>query len=1095
MPFKTPAIKQSLMRWTSLLLAIALAQVSTTAYSQITLKEKNAPLEKVLTDIEKQTKYVFLYDPSALKTPPITIAIKNATLEKTLSQLFNNLPIEFTVVDNNVLLKTKLTTTTLPINNIIVRGKVVDSAGQPLPGVTILDIRERKATQTDTSGIFSLKAATGDQLLISSIGYKEKEVMIGVQRYTADSALYIPLELSDSKLDQVQTIAYGKVSNRFNTGNVTTVKGSDLAMQPVSSLLEALQGLIPGLEITQQTGAPGSGFTVLLRGQSSLKSETDPLYVIDGLPYVMRYGGNLLSSSNANLATGSVLNMINPADIESIDVLKDADATAIYGSLAANGVVLITTKKGRPGPARFTIDVYSGLGAATRLPHYLDRSSYLAMRHEALRNDSTPVAASDYDINGVWDTTRYTDWSKVLMGNMVHTNDLQLQFTGGNNNIQYFAGAGFHNESTVFAGNGGDKKGSAHININGTTPNKKLTLQLTGSWLGGENTVQPINVVPFTSTAADAPPTYKSNDSLNWQNSTYTNPIAALTQQYSNHTHTLITSALLTFHVVKGLDLKVNVGYNELYDRVFNGIPATTDDPYYFSYEDPSYFRSATYYHNNSQSWIAEPQASFTHTLANGILTAMAGASYRHTKELIDSSYGSGFPSDASLSDISKARSAAPLGKEPDDYKYIAFFGRLNYNWKNEYIVSFNGRNDGSSRYGADRQFHFFKSAAAAWIFSAEPFFHRRLPWLSFGKLRASYGTTGNDAITGYLSQATFDSIYYAYQGSYGLQPSYPADPDISWESTRKMDVSLDLGFDKDRFLLNASYYRFRSSNLLLGSILSYVTGFPLVEQNLPVVIGNQGLEVSLQTINLKTAHFSWTTSAMLTIPRNKLTRFDNPLLHFAEGAHFIGYPLNTKLVLRSGGVDPQTGLYRFIDSSGNYTSQPNFARDFTAYVKLDPTLYGSVSNRLQYKSMTFELQFFFNRQVNTNPNLGTVASPPGFVNNNVLVHTADARWRYPGQKAAVQRYGTGYNALGTYYDAETSNLDYSNAAYIRCKNIYLAYQFPATLVKKFHMNNFTLYIKGQNLFTISPYKDYDPETGTNIAPVRLLAAGIKASF
>jgi TonB-dependent starch-binding outer membrane protein SusC len=273
------------------------------------------------------------------------------------------------------------------------------------------------------------------------------------------------------------------------------------------------------------------------------------------------------------------------------------------------------------------------------------------------------------------------------------------------------------------------------------------------------------------------------------------------------------------------------------------------------------------------------------------------------------------------------------------------------------------------------------------------------------------------------------------------------------------------------------------------------VTGFPLIIQNLPVVIGNQGVELSLQTINLKTAHFSWTTSGMLTIPHNKLIRFDNPLQHFSLGAHFIGYPLNTKLLLKSGGVDPQTGLYRFIDSSGEYTSQPNFARDFTSYVKLDPTLYGSVSNRLQYKSIMLEVLIFFNRQVNTNPNLGNVNYAPGFVNNNVLVRTVDARWRYPGQKAAVQRYGTGYNTLDAYYYAETSNLEYSNAAYIRCKNIYLAFQFPTTLVKKFHMNNFTFYLKGQNLFTISPYKDYDPETGTNIAPVRLLAAGLKAGF
>ncbi len=206
-----------------------------------------------------------------------------------------------------------------------------------------------------------------------------------------------------------------------------------------------------------------------------------------------------------------------------------------------------------------------------------------------------------------------------------------------------------------------------------------------------------------------------------------------------------------------------------------------------------------------------------------------------------------------------------------------------------------------------------------------------------------------------------------------------------------------------------------------------------------------------------------------------------------------VGDPLNIKKTFKSGGVDPQTGLYRFVDSSGKYTSRPQSIRDQTAVTRLDPTLYGSISNRLQYKSFTLEVLIFFTRQTNINPNL--VGNTPGFEGGNVLVRTANARWRSPGQTATVQRYGNGINTLISYYNAASSDLNYSNAAYMRCKNIYIAYQFPATLAKKFHMNNFSSYIMGQNLFTISPYKDYDPETGTNIAPVKLLAVGLKAGF
>lgn len=1086
------------MKMTTLVLIIVLVHTVSAGYGQITLKEKNASLERVLAAIEKQSKYVFLYDPDDLKMGPITIAIKNATIQETLEKVFKGLPIEFTVVGNNVLIKKKRSENVKKamITDVSIPGKVVDENGQPLPGVTVINKRGNKDTETDTSGAFVLSGTKGNILRFSFVGYKEKEISIGDQRYIrdGDGLLYVALEPGDGKLDEVQTIAYGKVSNRFNTGSVTTVKGSDLNMQPVGNPLLALQGLVPGLAITQLTGAPGGGVDVQLRGRNSIRSEHDPLYVIDGIPYVARPGGSLLRNFNPNLSGGSVFNMINPADIESIDVLKDADATAIYGSQGGNGVILITTKKGRPGPARFTLDAYSGLGSATRIPHYLGLSQYLSMRHEALQNDQTAVAATDYDINGTWDTTRYTNWSKVLMGQVVRTNDVQAQFTGGNNNIQYFAGAGFHGESTVYPGNGGDKKGSVHLNVNAATPGKKLELRLTGTWLSATNTVQSALVMPLTATAADAPAAYKTDGSLNWQDQTYTNPLAPLTKQYNNHAHTLFTSALLTFHVIRGLDLKANIGYNDLYDREFQGTPATLNDPWIFAYLDPSGFRYGSLFHDDSRSWTIEPQVSFTRPLAKGVLTALAGASYRHATEKAAGSFGIGFPSDSVLSDLSKATTVMPLPEQQDDYKYNALFGRLNYNWKNKYIASFNGRYDGSSRFGPDRQFHFFSSLAGTWIFSAEPYFQQRLPWLSFGKLRASYGVTGNDGIQGFAYQGTYDSTYYAYQGRYGLSPYAPADPDFSWESTRKLEIGLDVGIVKDRWLLNVNYYRFRSSNLLIPIPISIVTGFSGITQNVPVVVGNQGLELSLQTTNIKSARFSWTTSATLSIPRNKLARYDNLVQAAANRLTNVGYPLNIRKVFRSGGVDPQTGLYRFVDSSGKYTSQPEYDRDQTVIVRLDPSLYGGVSNRLQYKSITLEILIFFNRQVNVNPNF-IANSPPGSAGNNVLVQTANARWRYPGQTATVQRYGNGISPLISYFTAEISDLEYSNAAYIRCKNIYLAYQLPATLTKKFHTNNFTFYIKGQNLFTISPYKDLDPETGTNIPPVRLLAAGLKASF
>jgi len=1060
---------------------------------KVTISGKGLSLEKVLEMIKAQTGYDFVYNQEDIdQAKKVDLQVKNVPVEEVLDQCLR--PQGFTYEIRNRVIGIRRLALKKPANNhVSIVGLVVDTTAEakPLSDASILIKGSQTGVRTGRDGTFTLENIDPHAiLLVSYVGYRPREITIDKDI----GFIYVPLEPGDGKLDEVQTIAYGKVSNRYNTGNVTTVKGADLIRQPVSNPVLALQGLVPGLSITQLTGAPGGGINVQLRGQSSIfESRGDPLYVIDGIPYSPRLDGQLLVF-NDNLAGGSVMNMINPYDIESIDVLKDADATAIYGSQGANGIILITTKKGRPGPSRFTLDVYSGCGGVTTIPHYLGLSSYLSMRHEALKNDNAAVAATDYDINGKWDTTRYTNWSRLLMGKMVRTNNFQAQYTGGNKNVQYFAGAGFHDESTVYPGDGGDKKGSIHLNVNGSTPDKKLDIQLTGSWLSGVNTVQSAQVAALTTTAADAPAPYNPDHSLNWQDQTYTNPLAPLTVQYNNHSHTLISSALLTFHATRGLDLKANIGYSELYSREFQGTPSTTVDPSIFAYADPSTFRYGYFIHDDNRSWTVEPQVSLVRPAGSGVLTALAGASYRHGWEKAAGSIGLGFPSDSSLADLSTAKTVLPLADRQDDYKYNALFGRLNYNLRNKYIVCFNGRYDGSSRFGTDRQFHFFGSLAGVWIFTAEPFFQRRSRWLSFGKLRGSYGSTGQDKIPGFLSQGIFDSTTYTYQGSYGLRPVGLPDPDISWESTRKMEIGFDLGFGKDRFLLNVNYYRFRTSNLLLGTQLSIVTGLPGIIQNLPVVVGNQGLELSLQTINIKWPRCVWTTSATLTLPRNKLIRFDNLDQTAEQGLLTIGYPLNTVRTFRSAGVDPQTGLYRFIDSTGNYTTQPLGVGNLTGIVRLDPSVYGSLGNSLQYKNFTLDVLFFFKWQVNNNPDFVTQLAP-GSEGRNVLERTAKARWRYPGETATVQRYGKGIGPRAAYSSATISDLNYSNAAYIRCKNVYLAYQIPPAITRKMHISNFICYIMGQNLFTVTPYKDFDPETGTKLAPLRLVAGGIKARF
>jgi TonB-linked SusC/RagA family outer membrane protein len=1106
-----------IMRITTLLILIAALHVSArTSAQKVTLSADNITFEEFFNQLKKQTGYSFLLKDGLIPADQkIAVHVNDVPLEQVLDQVLKPLSLSYKMDNKIVYILKAVPATLIPINNafppIDIHGQVTDSLGNPLAGASITVKGSRKGTQTDAKGNFILTNVNEKTtLIISYTGYSTRQFKIN-----GSNDVTILLNKSNSPLDEVQIIAYGMVSKRLQTGNVSTVTSKAIEEQPVNNPLLALEGRVPGLFITQNTGVSGGGVTVRIQGQNSIVNGNDPLYVIDGVPYPSQmlsttaFGGSILSGSGGPVlngvptGNGNPLNYINNDDIESIDVLKDADATAIYGSRAANGAILITTKKGKIGQTKVDINLQNGWGQVTRKLDLLNTQQYLQMRHEAFYNDALYDGANyfppdpnyDYDLF-VWDTTRYTNWQKTLIGGTSQYTNINTSVSGGTGNTQFYVGGTYNFETSVFPGNSSDKKGSLNFSLNSVSANQKFRIQLSGSYLIDNNTLISQDL---TSTAIilapNSPPLYNADGSLNWMpnssgSSTWTNPLAYTLQPYQNNTNNLISNAVLSYLILPGLEIKSSFGYNKLQTNEFTAAPLISVKPE----RRPISARNAGYSYSTISSWIIEPQAEYKKNIGNGKLNVLVGTTINQNNNQGLLLYGSGYNSDLVMENIQSASTVAIGSTVNSVYKYNALFGRINYNWQDKYIVDLTARRDGSSRFGSQNQFHNFGSVGGAWIFSQERFIKNNLPIFSFGKLRGSYGSTGSDQIGDYqyLNLYSPTSVGIPYQNTSGLTVNGLPNPYLQWELTKKLQVGLDLGFLKDKVLLAVNYVLNRSSNQLLSYALPNFTGFGGVLQNFPATVQNTDLEFALNITIIKTKNFNWSTSINLTIPQNKLVAFPN-LATSTYSYLVIGKPITIQRTYHFLGVDPGTGVYQFADSHGKPTSSPNYITDRNVFINTLPTFYGGIQNSFTYKGFELDFLFQFVKQIGVNYYFGNM---PGtaFANQPVSVLNS---WQKPGDVVPIQRYNADFSLYSPFSNATSSDAGYSDASYIRLKNLSLSWQLPDKWKQKVHLQNCSIYVHGQNLLTFTNYKGLDPETlSTNsLPPLRVLTLGLRVGL
>ncbi|MEY8780891.1 SusC/RagA family TonB-linked outer membrane protein [Allomuricauda sp. XS_ASV26] len=978
--------------------------------------------------------------------------------------------------------------TVLEPPQVTVSGTVTDTSGNPLAGVNLVLESKNIGTISELDGSFSINAGPTDVLIFSMVGFKSLTVPI-----EGREQVIVQMEEDVTALGEVVLNAgYYTVSERERTGSIERVESIDIEKQPISNPLAALQGRVAGVEIEQVSGLPGSNFKIQIRGRNSIRSgANEPLYIIDGVPYA----SNTLGESQASLPLPgggiSPLNNINPSDIESIEILKDADATAIYGSRGANGVVLITTKKGNSGATKIEVGLQTGLGRIANKVDLLDTPGYLAMRREAFANDGIdPIPFYAYDVNGTWDMDRHTDWQRKLFGNTSYLTDVQGSISGGNETTQFLVSGNFHRQTSVFPGDFNNDKIGVLSNLGHRSANNRFSIQLSTTFSANKNRLpgDGLLVLDALNLAPNAPELYTEDGVLNWENSTWSNPLAKLQGNYTSDGKTLISNARLEYRLVDGLRASANLGYTENHLRELTTVPSTIYDPAYGIGPEASY---AVHNTGERTSYIVEPQLHYDREFGVLRLTTLAGLTFQGQTTQRRSQFAFGFTNNGLMDNLSAASSQFPIADVTEEYRYQALYGRVNLAVKNRYFLNFTGRRDGSSRFGTDKRFANFGAIGAAYVFSKEAFIRQGFPMLSFGKLRGSYGTSGSDQIGDYQYLDTYSFGTQQYQNTIGLYPTRLFNPNFSWEENKKLEVALELGFFDDRIFLSGTYYRNRSTNQLVGVPLPATTGFSSVNANLNATVENTGWEFELNTVNINGKNFSWSTGLNFTVPRNRLVSFPD-----LEGSTYanqlvIGQPLNISKVYRSNGVNPGTGLYEFEDFNGDgVLSSPE---DRQIVMDLNPSFYGGLTNTVTIGKFKWDMLFQFTKQQGSgywtpgNIIVGGLANQP----TSVL-----QRWQQEGDLVPFQRFSTGASqeAAQGFRQYTQSDASITDASYIRLKTLSLSYQLRE---KKHHGFGCELYLRGQNLLTLTGYDGLDPETRSNqaVPPLRVVTLGTRLTF
>lgn len=948
----------------------------------------------------------------------------------------------------------------------------VTSTNEPngLPGVNVIVKGTSKGSITDLDGKFSVEASIGSTLVFSFIGYKPTEVL-----FTGQSNIEVVLEEELKELNEIVVMGYSSVQKRDITGSVTSIKTDKFREISLTGIDQALQGQAPGVQVVQSSGTPGGGISVRIRGSTSLNASNRPLFIIDGIP--VETGSLSLRSFGGQ--DDNALSLINPGDIESIQILKDASAKAMYGSRAANGVVFITTKRGKKAASTINLDVQRGIIDPVNKIDLLDSKDLLTLQREAVTNAGQNPDAQGL-IPGVTDAvnTRWLD--EVLRQGIMQ--QYQLTLKGGDDNTSYYMSSSYRSEEGIQLNNKFERL-SGTINLDEKV-SKKLSVSSNMSLsrtlnkrVKGDNFLDGVYSGAIKSLPYHVP--YNESGAL-------VGPGSPLYAGFPNFNP--VAQALLP-------------RFDAITVKLLGGINAV------YQFNDNLRLKAQTSLDYNN---VTEDQYESSQTAIGGFLDGVGGQGYG----VYIASASTNFVSNATLSynkSINEAHNfSGLLGTEvfrnfsrdgsvsgrlfpSDDFTYITSAGivdngssgRLNsglfsafteakYDYKDKYLASFGMRVDGSSRFGPGRRFGYFPSVSAAWRITEEEFFKPEI--INDFKVRMSAGLTGNERIPDYQFLGVWGSTLY--NGASGVGPSQLGNPELKWESTREINLGTDISFFDGRIQATADVYYNKTYDLLLSRPYASTAGFSAVFENVGEM-ENKGFEFGIVTVNID-KQVKWTTDINLSKNLNKVLYLADSIPLYrgyqAEGVSATnivkeGQPVGTFIGLNFLGVDPATGdaIYEDINKDGLINNN-----DQIIIGNAQPKLIGGITNRVAYKNFDFTafFQFSYGNKV-LNLTKATLVNSGLDITSNQSPY-ALRRWQKEGDITDVPKYELG-NTTNNYH----SNRLLEDGSFLRLKNIGIGYNLPAKWVERFYLNNLRVYASGTNVWTYTKYTGADPEVST----------------
>ena len=1037
---------------------------------KLSISLNKVTIKQFFNEIQRKTDYTFSYREGILNNnKDVSISVHNKNLSEILKSVLDSKGLSFSIQAKSIVITQQLQTST---QSFTLKGKVTNSEGEPLIGVTVLAKNSKNGTATDFDGNFSIRINDKNtSLQFTYVGYKQENVQIKDHKF-----ITVIMEEDSHMLNEVVAVGYGVMRKSDLTGSVVRVGSKDISNIPTVRLDQALTGKASGVHITNTSGEPGAGTNILIRGGNSISASNEPLYVIDGF-----------------IGAGD-LNLIDPNDIESVEILKDAAATSIYGARGANGVVIVTTKRGTEGRNNVTVNTYIGVQHIAKRLEMMNAREYAEMLNQQDVSVNQEPSIENPSIYG-----KGTDWQDEIL-RMALMQNYQIAASGGNKDSRYYLSISMFDQEGVIK-NSGIRRYQTRLNLDrkiGKNINIGANFQF--SYSQRKPNLVSLGGFDYQSSALATPPTmgiynedgsYAADSPSRVVSNKIDNVVAQLNERKKQEKAASVYAGIFAdWEAIKGLKFKTFLGLNASNNKTSEYKPSSLPTMIQNKVKGEAWINQG-----DSYSILWENTVNYMKEIAKGHhLTVLGGYTLQTSRSEGLSLYGKNFTNDLlDWNNLSDAETKTRLiGSSASEWAIISYLGRINYSVLDRYLVTVTGRYDGSSRLGKDNRFAFFPSVAVAWRLSEEKFM-KRFSKLDNLKIRASYGLSGNQDIALYqtLPLMKQQNVILTDIPQVGYIPDRLGNDKLKWETTAQFDFGIEASFFKSRLNIEFDTYTKRTRDLLLDVEFPYTSCFKNGFMNVGK-ISNRGVELMIRSTNIVTKDFSWTTEFNIARNKNKVVAL-GPDKDFEYtfrpglGTHpyswlkvgqpvgaFYGYIMDGIYRTREqieAGNEPNASLgqkiYRDINGDGVITIE-----DQTTIGDPNPDFFGGLNNTFTYKNFTLNvfLQGTYGNDILSGGDFLYATVDPRFVNQYKRVKNF---WSLDNPNAE-------YPKLYSNDEYQPSTYMIHNGSHLKIKSVSLYYNLP---VKKWKRNKviseFQCYITGTNLFTFTSYKGYDPEVNT----------------